>query len=90
MKDKNYTAYFERFTIDMSKEQALSCSHVGDCYQDVKDMLPELSLDINPELVRAELKEYGAWDEIELSDDSENLIRIAWIAAGNIKEEYSL
>lgn len=87
---KKYTAYFERFTIDMTEEQALTCSHQGECYQDVKDTLPELSLDINPDLVRAELKVYGAWDEIELSDDQENLIRIAWIAAGNIKEEYNL
>jgi hypothetical protein len=33
-----------------------------------------------------ELKEYGAWDEIELSNHNDNLKRILWIAAGNITD----
>lgn len=39
------------------------------------------------EAIRAELKEYGAWDAEELSDDEQNISRIAWIAAGNISED---
>jgi hypothetical protein len=37
--------------------------------------------------LRCELREYGAWDERELSDDDENWRRIVWIAAGNVKDE---
>ena len=37
-----------------------------------------------PDAIRAELKEYGAWDETELADDAENWERLLWIAAHNI------
>lgn len=85
-----YEAYFERFTIEMTEEQAVSCSHPGPCDEDVKDTLPELNLQLDSGLVRAELKEYGAWNETELQDDNENLLRIVWIAACDIREEYKL
>ena len=39
--------------------------------------------------IRAELKEYGAWDEIELADDDANLRRLIWAAANNIAEDES-
>jgi hypothetical protein len=42
---------------------------------------------INPESVRQELKEYGAWDETELTDETKNRARILWIAAGNLRDE---
>lgn len=87
---KKYYASFNRFEIELTEEQALNCSHQGDCYQDVKDTLPELGLSLDPDKVRDELKEYGAWDEEELKDDEENLLRIVWIAAGDIREEYKL
>lgn len=90
MSKQKFTAYFERFTIDMTKEQALSCSHRGDCEQDVKDTLPELTLSLDPDKVRDELREYGAWDDTELHDDEMNLTRIVWIAAGDIREEYKI
>jgi hypothetical protein len=84
------SAYFDRFEIEMTVEQAKSASHQGRCDDDVKQIVNELrpQLDkIEPELIAAELKEYGAWDEIELSDHEANLNRIVWIAAGNINEE---
>lgn len=37
--------------------------------------------------IRAELKEYGAWDETELADDAANWRRLLWTAAHNIAEE---
>jgi hypothetical protein len=37
--------------------------------------------------LRAELREYGAWNEEELSNHEDNLARILWIACGNIREE---
>jgi hypothetical protein len=39
-----------------------------------------------PEKVRKELKEYGAWDEEELSDDDANWQRLVWCAAWNIAD----
>lgn len=87
---KKYSSYFERFEIELTEEQALTCAHQGDCYDDVLYTLKELNLDIDPYDLKNELREYGAWDEQELSDHDMNLARIVWIAAGNIKEEYNL
>lgn len=37
--------------------------------------------------VRAELGEYGAWDDGELADDEMNLVRMLWLAFGSILDE---
>lgn len=42
---------------------------------------------LTAENIRAELDEYGAWDESELTDDQTNRERIVWIAGCNITEE---
>jgi hypothetical protein len=85
-------AAFDRFEIKMSLKQAFSVSQPGtDASDDVDALIPELDLsDLNPDDVRAELRGYGAWDDDELADDSENLRRIVWIAGGNLREEVML
>jgi hypothetical protein len=77
--------------IEMTMEQAESVSHPGPCDSDVKFLsnLPEISQQlakIDPALLRKELKEYGAWDEKELSDHDQNLQRLLWIAGGDIRD----
>ena len=42
---------------------------------------------INPDKLKIELSEYGAWDDDELSNHYNNLERILWIAIFNIYEE---
>jgi len=84
--------YFERFSISLKKADAEACSHPGQCDADVADTLrlPYVRRQlakIDPELIRAELAEYGAWDESQLSDAAENEHRIIWIAASNMLEE---
>ena len=39
-----------------------------------------------PDAIRAELKEYGTWDETDLADDAANWERLLWCAAHNIAE----
>jgi hypothetical protein len=39
------------------------------------------------ETIRAELKEYGAWDAAELSNDDDNFSRLVWCAACNVNDE---
>jgi len=85
-------AQFERFYIRMTKNQAIAMTHPGPCDDDVDyyvDHPPiKRQLDkIKPEVLLAELKEYGAWDADELSNHDENRRRIVWIAAGNICDE---
>lgn len=82
-------ALFERFVINMTKQQAESAFHQGDCDMDVTVLLESPNIrrqfkKISSDSIRAELKEYGAWDAEELADDAQNQNRIVWIAAGNI------
>lgn len=86
-------AYFERFEIKMTLEQAKSVSHQGECLPDILELLKDKKYirqfkKIDSELIAAELKEYGAWNEEELKLHEENLKLITWIAGCNIVEDY--
>jgi hypothetical protein len=93
IKRRKMIAYFERFEIKMTLEQAKSVSHQGACDEDVKELLKNKKYlsqfkKIEPSKIIAELQEYGAWDLNELLDHEANLSRITWIAGGNIIEDY--
>jgi hypothetical protein len=82
-------ATFNNFEINMTKRQAESASHSGDCLPGVIDILSLPSIkkqlaNIQDDKLKNELKEYGAWSEEELNDRRNNEERIIWIAAGNI------
>ncbi len=85
-------ASFNRFEIQMTKSQAQSASHQEQCDADVATLVQQPSIarqfrKIDPQAIRAELKEYDAWDAAELTDDAQNQQRLIWIAAGNIVDE---
>jgi len=80
-----------RIELQMTLEEARSASHQGQCDADVLALsrVPKVrrQLDkLDAELLRAELREYGAWDANELSDHNQNLQRILWLAASDIAE----
>jgi len=85
-------AYFNYIgSITLPVDVVEMCSHQGDCTEDIKACLqmPEIKKeleDIDPEQLRKELDEYGAWDNEELSNHQDNLERILWIAAGDISD----
>jgi hypothetical protein len=93
------TAYFNRFSIDLPDAAVADCHHQGACDSDVAHWagaewqgatrIPRIARPdtLTPEILAAELKEYGAWDAEELADDDANWQRIIWLAAGNIQEE---
>jgi hypothetical protein len=86
------TAYFERFTLRLTKADALACSHQGACDDDVeftrrKRYVSRQLAAIPSDSIAAELKGYGAWDSGELADREANYRRIIWLAAGDIREE---
>jgi len=81
-----------RIELQMTLEEAQSVSHQGQCDDDVAALrkVPEIAaqLDrIDADLLRRELKEYGAWDEKELANHDSNLSRILWIAGCDLREE---
>jgi hypothetical protein len=84
------TAQFNRFEIQLPDECVADCSRPGvPADDDVKAWANKIgmTIDVAPDLIRAELAEYGAWDAEELADDVKNLHRIIWLAAGNIRED---
>jgi len=85
-------ASFNRFEIQMTKNQAFSASHSGPCDNDVDILLSIPAIrrqlkTIPDDKLANELREYGAWDNEQLMDRKENEARIIWIAANNIAEE---
>lgn len=84
--DKMWT--FERFTLSMPARCG-GIAHYGDCTSDVTEWASRISrpVDATPEALRAELREYGAWNDDQLADDTTNWERIVWIAAGNIRDD---
>lgn len=84
---------FNNLEIEMTLKQAESCSQPGqDAEPDVLVLMQNPKIrrqrrKIDPELVRQELREYGAWEEEELADDDMNWVRILWLGANDISEE---
>jgi hypothetical protein len=86
-----FTSGSGRIELQMTLLQARTASHPGMCDGDVRDLsrVPAIrkQLDaIDPVILAAELREYGAWEARELADHEQNLQRILWIAAGDITE----
>jgi hypothetical protein len=86
------SALFSRFQIYLTKEDIDLCHHSGACDEDVYDVsqrghVIEQLDGIDKEVLRAELKEYGEWNSVELADDAKNRRRVVWLAAADIQEE---
>jgi hypothetical protein len=89
-----FTSSNGRVELQMTLEQAESVSHSGQCDADVEALMvdPFIALQlakITPEVLRLELREYGAWDAEELADHKTNLGRILWLAGGDIRDEHA-
>lgn len=93
--DALYWASFNRFELRLPGRCVLDCSHSGPCDDDVAHWVPRIRRQVETDAfrnaptadaIRAELKEYGAWDADELADDEQNWHRLVWIAAGNISD----
>ena len=86
-----WTESLGRIELQITKKQAQSCSHPGQCdsYVEALKLNPSIARQLkklDPGIVAACLKEYGAWNELELSDHKENLTRLLWCACCDISE----
>lgn len=85
--------YFGNYTeIALRREDVLACAHQGRCDDDVAATvsLPYVAKQLDAMSaadIALELKEYGAWNEDELSDEDANRERFLWTVAFNIREE---
>jgi hypothetical protein len=87
-----YTSGSGQIQLKMTLRQAHSASHQGQCDADVLSLMAHPAIRrqlarIEPALLARELREYGAWDTEQLSNHEDNLMRLVWIAAGDIAEE---
>lgn len=77
--------------LKITLRDAESCSHAGQCDEDVKILMDKPYIkkqlkNINPEQLKKELNDFGAWDGDELNNHEDNLMRWVWISAGDIVE----
>lgn len=77
--------------LKLTRVDAQSCSHSGPCDDDVEILIAKpyvkKQLDkLDPEKLKRELAEYGAWDDTELSNHNDNLTKWVWISAGDITD----
>jgi hypothetical protein len=86
-------AYFDRFTVAMSKRTALACSQ--SCTNNSASVANTIVTDpalhrrlscLTPQEVAAELTEQGTWSKKELRCHQRNIDRIIWIAACYIRD----
>lgn len=85
----NATLYSTRGTsLVLPGQCVIDCAHQGRCDDDVAHWAPEIErpAELTPELLRAILKEVGAWEE-DLADDAVNWQRAIWLAANAMKED---
>jgi len=80
-----------RIELDLTMEQASKGYHTGQCDGDIVELrsIPKIENQLqalDPLLVKSELKEMGAWDDVELSNHEDNLDRLLWIACGDLIE----
>jgi hypothetical protein len=82
-------ASYEKFEIEMTKNEAHIGYHSGDCEAGVRHLLslPKIKRQlrkINDDDLRTALRGYGAWSEEELNNRADNEMRIIWDAACKI------
>ncbi len=80
-----------KIALHLTKDQVLSASHSGSCDMDVDALLQDEGIrkqfrSIKPSLITQELKEFGAWNDKELSDRLQNKKRLLWIASNDLAD----
>lgn len=88
-----FTTSSGKIELNIPKHLVAVGYHTGQCDADIAhirqtepDVEAQLTA-IDVETLKAELREYGAWDETELEDHDANLDRILWLACGDLYDE---
>lgn len=66
------------------------CTTPGqDATESVQYVIQNYSIEYDAADIRGHLYDLGAWDDDELEDEQENLVRLVWVMAGGIVENGS-
>jgi len=81
-----------RIELNLSQEAAGRGYHPGPCDDDIAALMHDPAIAkqlaaLDPAIVASELKEMGAWDAVELSNHADNLMRLLWIACGDLVDQ---
>ena len=84
--------YIGSIELGLTLEEARSASHSGRCDEDIEELsrvpaIAEQLAQVDAKTLVHALKDYGAWDAVELADHQQNLQRLLWLATGDIAEE---
>ena len=84
-----WTSSSGRIELNIPMSLASVGYHSGSCDSDIEGLMQLDSIKaqlsaIPHQALREELKEFGAWDDLELSNHGDNLARILWIACGDL------
>ena len=71
---------------DMAESLTDCLTQGRDAMPEVQAFLSDFGLECDPDLARAYLRPYGAWDEDDLSDHNANLERLAWLIGCDLAE----
>lgn len=83
--DTNQSDIF--ITWDDVPPEIANCSHPGNCDQDVADFIACHGVKVIGDGGLAQyLREYGAWSDKQLEDESKNLERLVWIISADLEE----
>lgn len=82
-------ASFNRFELELPDEAIEACTHSGDCMPELEhwSKIVKRPETLTDDMIRAELRECGAWYIGDLKDNAANWLRLVWIACGNVKDE---
>jgi len=77
--------------VELTLDTALDCSQPGPADEAVADAVDfgEVNFVASADEIRQFLAGYGSWNDEELADDQENLHRVLWVAACDIRENPS-
>ena len=78
--------------LNITKNDAYTGSHAGDCLEDIRGLLEKPYIKrqlkrIDPEMIKKELADCGAWSDEELENAQENQERLLWVFCGNLVDE---
>ena len=82
-----------RIELNITFNNAKKTFHSGDCEPEVIELANKQSIKQQTKLIDKNvlitvLKEYGAWNQDELQNHQQNIIRLLWIAASDIAENH--
>jgi len=91
MSTEYWTESMGRIELEIELCDAKRGSHSGQCDDDIaalrqKPYIREQIEKVAPIVIAQCLRQYGAWDDVELSDHEANLDRLLWIACNDVSE----